>query len=381
MIKRVKLLMLAPLPPPYSGPEILTKTFLDGGMGNSFDLFFIKSNIRKANAEKGKFDFVGLRRFLFIVIKQIFVIITKHPRIIYLPLSQNKVGFLRDSVYIIIGKLFFCKLTAHLMGSNFRNFYNSSGFAYRFFIKTVLKCIDSLIVQSEQFKPQFIGLFNINKIAVLPSCIDFNLVYAAKKTSVKKNNHKVILYVGHLSYAKGFYDLINTVPLVVKEFPSVEYWFLGETIEKERNIIFSVGQDKINMSEVIRRDFSNYLKYLGTVDYRQAINTMKNSDIFTLPSYSEGFSMAILEAMACGLPVVVTNVGAAPDFITEGVNGYIVNPGDTKLLAEKIIFLLKNEDICRRMGEENQVCVRDKFTAEKIIHRAVDILSNNLSNP
>lgn len=369
--------MLAPLPPPYSGPEILTKTFLEGGLRDNFDLIFIKSNIRKANVEKGKFDFIGLQRFLLIVIKQISSIITKRPKIIYLLLSQNKVGFLRDSVYIVIGKMFFCKITCHLMGSNFRNFYNSSSSAYKFFIRAVLKCIDRLIVQSALFKPQFNGLFDINKIAVLPSCIDFNLISGINKININKNKRKVILYVGHLSYAKGFYDLINTVPFVVKEFPDVEYWFLGELMTVERNIIFSVAQDKINKSGVIRRDFSNNLKYLGIVDYAQAINIMKNSDIFTLPSYSEGFSMAILEAMECGLPVVVTNVGAAQDFIIEGKNGYLVNPGDTNLLAERITFLLKNSDTCRQMGEENQKCVKDKFTVEKVILHAVNILSES----
>lgn len=373
-MKKLKLLMLAPLPPPFSGPETLTHTLITGGLGEYFNLALIKSNVRQRNADKGRFDFAGVLRFICLSGKLIYEIIRTKPSIIYLPIAQNKVAFLRDALYILIAKLFCRKVIVHLMGSNFRNFYDSVSRNYQFLIKRILSLTDGLILQSDLFKSQFKDLFDIRKIAVLPSCIDTDKIKRVIVASPHSNKTSVVLFIGHLSCAKGFHDLINAVPIILSGCPNTEFWFLGEIINNERNILMNLAREKIINSERIQKKFASSLKYLGIIEYFQVLSKMKQADIFTLPSYSEGFSMAALEAMACGLPVVVTKVGAFPDFVKDGINGFLIEPGDFGQLAEKIIFLLRNRQLCANMAEINRISAEQNYSAWKIVPEMASIL-------
>jgi glycosyltransferase involved in cell wall biosynthesis len=75
--------------------------------------------------------------------------------------------------------------------------------------------------------------------------------------------------------------------------------------------------------------------------------------VFCLPTRHEPFGFVFVEAMSHKLPIVATNVGAIPDFVTNGVNGFCISPGDPDGLAEALILLLRNPPRCRQMGEQN----------------------------
>ena len=371
---KLSFLMLAPLPPPFAGPEISTEILLNAGLKDHFNFTFIKSNIRKANTEKGRFDIIGASRFSYILLQLIYKIIKNKPKVIYLLLSQNKIGFLRDSIYILISKFFSCKVVVHLRGSNFLNFYNSLFAIYKRYVNYILKKVDKIILQSPSLYSQFSIFVDINKIDILPNCIDIEKIDIVPPISKNTKNKKIILYVGYLSYAKGFYDLLCTVPLIVKKNPLVEFWFIGEELQKERNIILPIDRQKIKEAERIRKDLSSYLKYLGVVEHSKIFGIMKASDIFVLPSYSEGFPMVVLEAMACGLPVIASRTGAIPDFLKEGESGYLINPGNIMELAEKIIFLLENYELCKNMGKANRIYVENNLTLRHIIPKFIKII-------
>lgn len=78
---------------------------------------------------------------------------------------------------------------------------------------------------------------------------------------------------------------------------------------------------------------------------------MAAADVFVLPSVFEGLGVALLEAMACGVPVVASNVGGIPDIVTDGYNGLLVGAGDVKGLAESVIKILSDETLRKRLSE------------------------------
>ncbi len=92
---------------------------------------------------------------------------------------------------------------------------------------------------------------------------------------------------------------------------------------------------------------------------------LRRLDLFCLPSLSEGFSSALLEAMACGLAVVATRVGGTPEAVIEGETGRLVSPGDSEPMAAAIQALLEDGDGRRRMGEAGRARVRRLFTVER----------------
>ena len=77
------------------------------------------------------------------------------------------------------------------------------------------------------------------------------------------------------------------------------------------------------------------------------------ADIYVSSSFSDGTSVALIEAMACALPVVVTDIPSNHEWVSDSKNGYFVPTGDSKALAERIVYLFRNDDIRRKMGEAN----------------------------
>jgi glycosyltransferase involved in cell wall biosynthesis len=92
------------------------------------------------------------------------------------------------------------------------------------------------------------------------------------------------------------------------------------------------------------------VKILGKVPNPELAKIMAESDAFVLPSYFEGFGLVLLEAMAAGLPVLTTTATAGPDIVTEGVNGFIIEPGDLDALVSGMKFCLENREKIVSMG-------------------------------
>jgi glycosyltransferase involved in cell wall biosynthesis len=89
-------------------------------------------------------------------------------------------------------------------------------------------------------------------------------------------------------------------------------------------------------------------------------------DIFVLPSHSEGVSLALLEAMAAGLPVIVTEVGGLPEVVTDGENGLLIPVGDAEALARALRRLLAEPNWARQLGENARRRVRDHFSLDRL---------------
>lgn len=88
---------------------------------------------------------------------------------------------------------------------------------------------------------------------------------------------------------------------------------------------------------------------------------------FVLPSYSEGMPLSILEALACELPVISTNVVAIPEVITPGLNGFLIDPGDKNQLSEHMLYLVQNPDIAAEMGAAGRQIVLSRFSIERMM--------------
>jgi len=147
---------------------------------------------------------------------------------------------------------------------------------------------------------------------------------------------RVIILVGRLDAQKGVDDLLEAAARLPSE-PPFRLWLVG---------------DGPLAGPLKRRAESPDLR--GLVDFwgwqDEVVTFLGASDIFVLPSHYEGMSVALLEAQAAGLPCVVTGVGASGTLVEEGVNGYVVPPGDIEGLAGALRALLSNSGLCRRMS-------------------------------
>jgi len=100
--------------------------------------------------------------------------------------------------------------------------------------------------------------------------------------------------------------------------------------------------------------------------------------VFLLPSYFEGLPYTILEAMAHGLPVIATNVGAIPEVIEEGINGFLINPGDIDDLTKKIKTLITNKALIEEIGKNNRRKIADKYSMDKQVENYKNLYTSLL---
>jgi len=100
---------------------------------------------------------------------------------------------------------------------------------------------------------------------------------------------------------------------------------------------------------------------------QDVVGLLSAADLFLLPSLQESFGLSALEAMACGVPVVASNVGGLPEVITDGVNGFLHPPDAVTQMAESAIQLLSDPELHRRMAAEGVRVAREKFSADQIV--------------
>jgi len=380
-----KILFYAPTPPPFAGPEVATSILLDAFESNRVKLIHIRSNVRDENVKKGVFDLEGLASFLRVYKTFLWELLTSRPDKVYFLLSSSRVGLLRDAVIVATSKLAGKRTIAHYRGGNFHNFFRQRGPVFQWLIKQTLKNLDCLIVQAESLKDIFDGLVDQKSIRVLYNGLP-STTNGYKRTVTGKPF--TILYIGHVAFSKGFYELILAYLRLRRRYP-IRLLFAGELRFSGRGhksvLGFLSGEARkffVEHGEHIEHFIDEFTSgaeaydanYLGQITGEAKVKAFEDANIFVLPSYTEGFSMSVLEAMAAGLPVIVTPVGAFPEIVREGENGLFVPPGDSEALEAAIEKLLRDPVLAACMGERNRHLVLEKFGIHRIVEQLEGIL-------
>lgn len=171
----------------------------------------------------------------------------------------------------------------------------------------------------------------------------------------------LIISVGHVRPIKGIDVLVEAAALVVCELPEAVFLVLGRNSNFDH---FRKLEERISQLGIQKN-----IKFPGETNY--VLPALRAADIFLLPSRSEGFSNALIEAMACGLPCVATRVGGNAEAVEEGRSGFLVESEDAKAMAERILRLLRDPTRAKEMGAAGRRIVEEKFTAEVMIQKLI----------
>jgi len=213
------------------------------------------------------------------------------------------------------------------------------------------------------------------KIHILPCSVDTQLYANTLPDGFRQSlglsdSHTLITSVGHAVPVKGWDTLIQSFPHVVRSIPQARLVLVGSMTSNEE---LAFGGYLKNMVE--RLNLSNKVYFLG--QRRDIPQILKASDIFALPSRSEGMASALTEAVAAGLPCVAANVGGVPDVIVHGVNGYLFKREDVSDLAGHLITIGQNGDLRQRMGM-NSLKSAQRFDIHNVTQWMVHLYSKLL---
>jgi glycosyltransferase involved in cell wall biosynthesis len=198
---------------------------------------------------------------------------------------------------------------------------------------------------------------NVN---VIPNCVDVTDNHTHSKsdllldTIIPKDflDKKIILYSGRLLAMKGVNDLVNAVPEISKTIGKHELLFIFAGPGDSNK--YRMKLDKMGVK-------SDYL-FLGSLPRDSLIKLIRKSELVVVPSYNENCPYAVLESMACGTPVVASNVGGIPEIITNGDDGLLVEPGNPDMLAKTIVRLLSDTSLKKILGQRVKSKIANKFS-------------------
>ncbi len=188
--------------------------------------------------------------------------------------------------------------------------------------------------------------------------------FVSYKDHVNKFRHeKIILFVGGLDrahYFKGVHNLIKAVAILENEFDNVRLSVVGRG---------ALMEHYKTMTRNLR--IEKNVKFFNMVDDADLVDYYNYCDVCVLPSVdkSEAFGLVLLEAMACGKPVIASNLPGVRSVFKNNKQGLLVKPNDVKDLTNKLRLILSNNTLAKQMGESAKELVKSKYTWEKVADR------------
>ncbi|MFC1991162.1 glycosyltransferase family 4 protein [Chloroflexota bacterium] len=221
--------------------------------------------------------------------------------------------------------------------------------------------VDKIILYSERLVKEHSLQKYRGKISIAPRhIIDFDLFKTTKQLGDRDN---CVGYIGSLNEAKGVPNFLEAVPRVLKEKSKLEFLIggIGHLEEKIRASLEDWG-------------LSGKVKLVGWIPHNEVPNYLNKLKLLVLPSYTEGLPNIILEAMACGTPVLATPVGAIPDVIEDGKTGFIMEDNSPDCIASNINRALNHSSL-EQISKNALALVEKKFTFGRVLERYEELLS------
>lgn len=237
---------------------------------------------------------------------------------------------------------------------------------------------DKVLAVSEQVRQRCIEVDGLSpaKVVTIHNGIDLARVDEEQADRLCRSglgisdDAPLITTVGNIRRVKGLEALIGAAERVCRQHPNAMFLVVGESPEKDYF-------EELRQLVEVRRLTCN-VRFAGTREDVFAI--LKVSDIFCLPSRTEGFSNALIEAMACRLPCVVSNVGGNGEAIRDGENGYLTPPDNSGIMADRILQLLQFPSKARELGRMARRTVEEQFTFDAMIGKLITIYDELLGS-
>lgn len=223
----------------------------------------------------------------------------------------------------------------HLHGSKYRKFFAKASPLVRRIVLTLFGSADRVIVLGNTWQEYVVAELGVesSRVAIIANGTP-ELPGMHRKSSDKSEKVRVV-FSGRISEQKGVPELLKAADLIYDSFQDFEVILMGDARDAEL------------LSQARSRPYS---VVTGWLSHEQVVQHLASADVFTLPSHDEGLPMAMIEAMSLGLPVVVTRVGAIPDVIENGREGYLIDPGDSLALSASIKSLVVDQSLRHEMG-------------------------------
>ncbi|MGA8264266.1 MAG: N-acetyl-alpha-D-glucosaminyl L-malate synthase BshA [Ignavibacteriaceae bacterium] len=230
-------------------------------------------------------------------------------------------------------------------------------------VKFSIEESDGVTAVSRFLKEKTLTNYNINKeIEVIPNFIDTEILKPKENGCFRKNlaakGEKIIVHTSNFRQVKRVSDTIRVLKKVIEEVPA-------------KLVLVGDGPDRSECERLCRDlRLCDQVKFLGKQE--GLVEILNSADLFLIPSQSESFGLAALEAMACGIPVISSSVGGLPELIRHNETGFIAEIGDIDRMAKYSIDLLTNDKKYKIFSENSRKRAVDNFDKSVVLPKYID---------
>ncbi len=276
-----------------------------------------------------------------------FAVMARRVDLVQIQASDFQV-FWESAIYVLWSRALL-RPTVLRLGGAFDIFFNSSPRAVQNLIRLVLSLPHCVIAQSESWRDFLLKVGCKRPILVLPN---WPKNVPAEEKRARNDNPVCLFVMGSEATRKGVEEVLTAAEALSDGNDPARFHFLAVPTILEKRIA------QLRLRNIAQME--------GFVSHARVLESMRSADIFLLPSHGEGFPNSLMEAMACGLPSIVTPVGAVPE-IARGGGMRVIDVGDADALAREIAALASDGATRQRLGQEARANLLGRYTAERVL--------------
>ena len=359
-MKRTRLVVIGPVPPPRHGVTISTALVLSNPLlRERFDVIHLDTSDRRGRENIGAWDFANVRGGLA-ALARLVSLLRRGRGIVYLPISQSAPGFLRDSLFILAaGMRRGWRVAVHLRGSELHDFYSAASRPLRFWIRLTVARVDSLAVMGESVRHAVRDLVPPSRIAVVPNGT------SDPGPSRGPRNVSTVLFLSNLLRRKGVREAVEAALIVVDRHPSAQFIFAGDWeddgLERELRLRAQPAGDRI--------------RFVGSVDDDEKRDLLLSSGMLLFPPVRpEGHPRVVIEGLAAGLPLITTDRGTIAETVGPEGAAFVLDEPTPEALADCVLSVLADDELRVRMGAAARARFLSRYTQEAADRRLADWL-------
>ena len=355
---RPRVLVVGPLPPPLGGVQLMNQMLVRSSLARDFE-------IHTVDTSKGVLRWAVERQswrtpfyFLRDLGRLVGALARVRPAIVYVHAASGW-SFARDWALMVVARLAGAKVICHYHGTLHTVFPSAETRFGRFMGRWMMRAAHRVIVLGPTYRAAMGEAWQRDDLEWSPNLADVELYRSIPRSEPAPwlaPGERAVLFVGRLSAPKGIDDLFDAIPRVLERHPEARFVLCG--------VAESEAREPLIRRDAERRGIATRVSFLGALEGGDLARAYVTSSVLVCPSLTEAFPLVIPEAMAAGLPIVVTAVGAIPDYVKEGEDGFLIPPRDAGALALAINRLLDDEALRRRMSEHVRERAPREFAIE-----------------
>jgi glycosyltransferase involved in cell wall biosynthesis len=356
-----RLIVIGPLPPPHHGVTVSTSLVIGSEeLQRRFEVDHFDTSDHRTIENVGRWDVRNVGAAL-VALSRFTRKLNGRSGIVYLPISQGLPGLTRDTLFIRIAAARGWKVVAHLRGSELGDVYRRQPAPIRAWLRRAFDRLDSMAVLGESLRPAAAGIVPARKVAVVPNGTPDPCMEG------RPGPGHGGLFLGNLRTRKGVLEALEAALIVVRQRPAARFVFAGdcpdESLARELRLRAEKAGGKIKIRPM-------------AVTGAEKLHLLASSAFLLFPpAEPEGHPRVVLEAMALGLPVIVTDRGAIAETVVDSECGYILSDPVPSDLADRMIRLLDDPDLQSSMGRAARNRYLARFTQEAADRALADWLA------